>query len=168
MARSGPCRGPAGDFGDAGTTLAGLMATHTGAKGARGARGMGRPPEHELSRRERQIMDVLYARGESSVAEVTAGLPEPPSPTAVRTMLRILEEKGHITSRKEGVRNVYQPTRPRARAGRSALRRVVNTFYGDSVEQAMAAYLSDPRARISADELDRLAKLIDEARAKGD
>ena len=82
-----------------------------------------------LSRRERQIMDIIYARGEATAAEVLAGMADPPTKTAVRTLLRILEEKGHLRHRQEGQTYVYKPSRPRNRAGRSALRRVLDTFY---------------------------------------
>src|SRR5206468_13055893 len=84
---------------------------------------MGSRPEETLSRRERQIMDVVYARGEATAADVVAGLPDPPTKTAVRTLLRILEQKGHLTHRRAGLTFVYRASRPRARAGRSALRR---------------------------------------------
>ncbi len=127
------------------------------------------PPEAEehLSRRERQILDVVYARGEASAVEVWADLPDPPSKTAVRTLLNILETKGHLTHRQEGLRYVYVPTRPRDRAGRSALRRVLDTFFDGSLEKAVAAHLGDSAADLSAEELARLAALIKQARKKG-
>src|SRR5262249_54099940 len=116
--------------------------------------------EELLSRRERQIMDVIYARGEAKAADVVAGLPDPPSKTAVRTLLRILEGKGHLTHRQEGVTYVYRPSRPRGRAGRTALRRVLDTFFDGSLERAVAAHLGDAAAGVSAAELERLADLI--------
>ena len=119
-----------------------------------------------LSRRERQIMDVIYARGEASVVEVAEGLADPPGVTAVRTMVTILEEKGHLTHTKRGREFIFQPTVPRKRAGRSAMRRVLQTFFDDSLESAVANLLSDPTARISDDELKRLAALIRQARKK--
>ncbi len=119
-----------------------------------------------LSRRERQIMDVIYARGEASVVEVAEGLADPPGVTAVRTMVTILEEKGHLTHTKRGREFIFQPTVPRKRAGRSAMRRVLQTFFDDSLESAVANHLSDPTARISDDELKRLAALIRQARKK--
>ncbi len=119
-----------------------------------------------LSRRERQIMDVIYARGEASVVEVAAGLADPPGLTAVRTLVTILEEKGHLTHTKRGREFIFQPTVPRKRAGRSAMRRVLQTFFDDSLESAVANHLSDPTARISDDELKRLAALIRQARKK--
>src|SRR5215470_4985098 len=100
-------------------------------------------PEETLSRRERQIMDIVYARGEATAADVLAGLPDPPTKTAVRTLLRILEEKGHLTHRQEGLTYVYRASRPRGRAGRTALRRVLRTFFDGSLEKAVAAHLGD-------------------------
>ena len=117
-----------------------------------------------LSRRERQIMDVVYACGEAPAAEVVKRIPDPPTRTAVRTMLRILEEKGHLRHRKEGREFIYQPTRPRQRAGQSALRGVLATFFEGSLEKAVAAHLVDPAAGPTAEELARLARLIREAK----
>jgi predicted transcriptional regulator len=123
--------------------------------------------EEHLSRRERQIMDILYAQGEASAAEVHAALPDPPSRTAVRTLLRILEEKGHLKHQQQGLKYIYQPTRPRGPAGRSAFRRVLDTFFDGSLEKAVAAHLGDSAADLSPDELARLAALINQARRKG-
>jgi predicted transcriptional regulator len=120
--------------------------------------------ERALSRRERQIMDIVYARGEATAGAVLADLADPPTKTAVRTLLRILEEKGHLTHRQEGQTYVYRPSRPRRRAGRSALRRVLDTFFDGSLEKAVAAHLSDSAAHLSAEELGRLADLIRQAR----
>jgi len=120
--------------------------------------------EDPLSRRERQIMDIVYARGEATAGEVLAALADPPTKTAVRTLLRILEEKGHLKHRQEGQTYIYKPSRPRNRAGRSALRRVLDTFYDGSLEKAVAAHLSDSAADLSAEELNRLAELIRQAR----
>jgi len=123
--------------------------------------------EHSaLSRRERQIMDVVYARGRATATEVLEGLADPPSRTAVRTFLRILEEKGHLRHRKEGREFVYQPIRPRWSAGKSAFRRVLNVFFGGSLEKAVAAHVADPDAELTQAELRRLAQLIREARRK--
>jgi predicted transcriptional regulator len=124
-------------------------------------------PELDLSRRERQIMDVVYARGEATAADVHADLPDAPSKTAVRTLMRILEEKGHLKHRQEGLRYVYQPSRRRGPAGRSAFARVLNTFFDGSLEKAVAAHLGDSAADLSDEELDRLAELIHQARKKG-
>ncbi len=121
--------------------------------------------EHaQLSRRERQIMDIVYARGEASATQVLEDMHDPPTRTAVRTMLRILEGKGHLEHRKEGREHVYRPTKPRESAGRSALRRVLDTFYEGSLEEAVAAHLTDPKSRPKPDELKRLSTLIRETR----
>jgi predicted transcriptional regulator len=124
----------------------------------------------QLSKRERQIMDVVYARGEATVSQVADGIPDPPMRGALRTLLRILETKGHLAHRKRGREFVYRPTQPRGQAGRSALGRVLDVFFGGSLENAVAAHLSDPRrsARISAEELRRLSDLIEKARGEGD
>ncbi|HEV3262069.1 MAG TPA: BlaI/MecI/CopY family transcriptional regulator [Gemmataceae bacterium] len=126
----------------------------------------GKPEEH-LSRRERQIMDIIYARGQAAAAEVFADLPDPPGKTAVRTLLRILEEKGHLKHKQEGLRYIYQPSRARGHAGRSALQRVLRTFFDGSLEKAVAAHLGDSASDLSAEELARLADLINQARKKG-
>jgi predicted transcriptional regulator len=128
---------------------------------------MGSIPEEALSRRERQIMDIVYTRGETTAAEVAAGLPDPPTRTAVRTLLRILEQKGHLTHRQDGQTFVYRASRPRARAGRSALRRVLRTFFDGSLEKAVAAHLGDAASELSPEELNRLADLIEQARKQG-
>lgn len=124
----------------------------------------------QLSKRERQIMDVIYARGEATVAQVTAGIPDPPMRGALRTLLRILEKKGHLSHRMEGRELVYRPTQARGQAGRSALRRVLDVFFGGSLENAVAAHLSDPRqaARMTPEELRRLSELIEKAKGQGD
>lgn len=122
--------------------------------------------EPQLSRRERQIMDVIYAHGQAGATQVWHELPDPPSRTAVRTFLRILEEKGHLKHTVAGREFIYAPTRPRARVGQSALRRVVQTFFGGSLEQAVAAHLADPGAQLDEKELDRLARLIKDARKR--
>jgi predicted transcriptional regulator len=120
-----------------------------------------------LSRRERQIMDIVYRRGKATAVDVVAELPDPPSKTAVRTLLRILEEKGHLKHVQEGLAYVYLPSRPRAQAARSAFRRVLATFFEGSLEKAVAAHLGDGAAQLNADELQRLAELIRQARKKG-
>ena len=123
--------------------------------------------DEQLSRRERQSMDIVYRRGEATAADVLAGLDDAPSNTAVRTILRILEEKGHLKHRQDGLKYVYQPTRPRGHAGRSALQRVLQTFFDGSLEKAVAAHLGDAANDLSPDELARLADLINQARKKG-
>jgi predicted transcriptional regulator len=122
--------------------------------------------ERNLSRRERQIMDVIYAMQSASAAEVHAALPDPPSKTAVRTLLRILENKGHLSHLQDGPRYVYRAVRSRERVGRSSLKRVLDTFFGGSLERAVAAHLTDSAVDLSADELKKLSQLINQARKK--
>jgi predicted transcriptional regulator len=119
----------------------------------------------QLSRRERQIMDVIYARGQATAAEVTAALPDPPSYSAVRALLRILEQKGHVRHQQEGPRYVFLPTVSRDRARRSALRSLVRTFFDGSPAQAAAALID--QAQLSDDDFNRLAQAIDKARKEG-
>jgi BlaI family transcriptional regulator, penicillinase repressor len=120
-----------------------------------------------LSRRERQIMDALHRNGRATAAEVQAALPDAPSYSAVRALLRILEEKGHIRHRREGARYVYLPRGSRETARRSALQRVVTTFFQGSVTQAMAALLDTADPRLPDSELQQLRQMIDEARKEG-
>jgi BlaI family transcriptional regulator, penicillinase repressor len=121
----------------------------------------------ELSRRERQIMDVVYTRGEASVNDVLADMPDPPSYSAVRALMRILEDKKHLRHRVEKGKFIYEAARPRDRAAKTALRRVMNTFFEGSAEQALAALLNSADTKLSNQELDRLAEIIDEARNEG-
>jgi BlaI family transcriptional regulator, penicillinase repressor len=123
--------------------------------------------EYQLSRRERQIMDALHQRGRATAAEVQAALPDPPSYSAVRALLRILEEKGHIKHCTEGARYVYLPRVSREAARRSALKRVVSTFFQGSVAQMMAALLESADTRLPESELDQLQQMIDQARKEG-
>jgi predicted transcriptional regulator len=120
-----------------------------------------------LSRRERQIMDVLYRLGRASAQDVLEQLPDPPSYSAVRAMLRILEEKGHIRHEQDGPRYVFLPAVPRNTAKQSAMQHLVQTFFEGSVEQAVAALLDTSAKQLKPEELDRLEKLIDNARQKG-
>jgi predicted transcriptional regulator len=121
----------------------------------------------DLSRRERQIIDILYANGRGTAAEVQAALPDPPSYSAVRAMLRILEDKGHVRHQQDGPRYVYVPTVGRDNAKRSAMRHMLQTFFDGSAEQAISALLDDASTKMSDVELDRLARLIDQARRTG-
>ena len=123
--------------------------------------------EHNLSRRERQIMDILHAQGQATAAAVLAALPAPPGYSAVRALLRILEEKGHARHRREGARYVYVPRTSPELARRSALQRVVSTFFQGSVAQAMAALLETADTQLSDTELTRLQQLIKKARKEG-
>ncbi|HEY3913823.1 MAG TPA: BlaI/MecI/CopY family transcriptional regulator [Verrucomicrobiae bacterium] len=123
--------------------------------------------DQQLSRRERQIMDVLHSRGHATGAEIHQALPDAPSYSAVRALLRILEQKGHAKHREDGPRYVYLATEPRARARRSALRRVLSTFYGGSVEQAVAGLLEAADTRLTEDELKQIQTLINNAKEEG-
>ena len=120
-----------------------------------------------LSRRERQIMDIIYQHGQATAAEVTEYLPDPPSYSAVRAMLRLLEEKGHLRHEQDGPRYVFKPTLARDRAKKSALKQMLQTFFDGSIEQAVATLLDVSRSKISPEELDRLSQMIEEARREG-
>jgi predicted transcriptional regulator len=120
-----------------------------------------------LSRRERQIMDVLYRKGSATAAEVLESMPEPPSYSAVRALLRILEQKGHIRHEEAEGRYVFMPTLARDKAKRSAIRHLVQTFFNGSSEEAVAALLDSSASKLSDSELDRLQELIDKARKGG-
>lgn len=122
--------------------------------------------ERDLSRRERQIMDVLYERGRATAAEVRESLPDPPTYSSVRALLRILEEKGHIRHEVDGTRYVYLPVESARVAAESALARVVRTFFGGSVEQTVATLIRSEDAQLSEEELARLSALIEEARER--
>jgi predicted transcriptional regulator len=119
-----------------------------------------------LSRRERQIMEVLYRQGRATASEVLTGLADAPSYSAVRALLKVLETKGHVRHDVEGTRYVYLPTLPRHRAGLPALENVMNTFFDGSAEKAVAALL-DISPELSNEELERLSLLIEQARAEG-
>jgi BlaI family transcriptional regulator, penicillinase repressor len=121
----------------------------------------------DLGRRERQIMDILFRRGQATAAEVLADLPDPPSYSAVRGMLRLLEEKGHVRHEWSGPRHVYQPTSELEDVQLSAARHLLRTFFNNSMESAVAAMLGAGEEPPSADELRRLSRLIDQARKNG-
>jgi len=123
--------------------------------------------QHDLSRRERQIMDALHHRGRATATEVQAALLDPPGYSAVRALLRILEEKGHIKHRREGARYIYLPRASRETARRSALKRVVSTFFQGSVTQAVAALLETGDPQLSDSELHALRQTIEQARKEG-
>lgn len=125
------------------------------------------PAATSLTRRERQIMDVVYGLGRATAAEIHARLPEPPHPAAVRTLLRILEEKGHLRHEKDGPRHVYFPTTPRAVAQRSALRHLLGTFFAGSRAAAVAALLDESERPLSAAERRELDEVIRRLRADG-
>ncbi len=128
---------------------------------------MAKSSPQNLSRRERQIMDIIYRRGKATAVHVRADLPDPPSYSAVRAMLRILEEKGHLRHEQQGPRYLFRPTVARDRARQSALRQLVSTFFEGSTEQAVAALLDLSAAKLSDADLDRLTGLIEQARKKG-
>src|SRR4028118_1464664 len=118
------------------------------------------PKSHDLSRRERQIMDAIYARGEATAADVHAAFPDPPSYSAIRALLRILEEKGVLKHREDGPRYVFTPTMPREKASRSALQRVVQTFFGGSLADAVAAFVDAKDSKLSPGELKRIGARV--------
>jgi predicted transcriptional regulator len=120
-----------------------------------------------LPRRERQILDVIYARGRATAAEVLEDLPDPPSYSAVRALLVKLERKGHVRHVQDGPRYVYEPVVPRQKAQRSALERLMRTFFEGSVSKTVAALLDRGAAELTAGELDELAQMIDRARKGG-
>ena len=124
-------------------------------------------PDLNLSRRERQIMDILFAQGRATAADVMAALPDPPSYSAVRAMLRILEDKGHVRHEQDGPRYIYAPTVARESAKKSAIRHVLSTFFEGSASQAISALLDEDGAKLSDAELDRLARMIERARKGG-
>jgi predicted transcriptional regulator len=121
----------------------------------------------KLSRRERQIMDILYREGKASAADVRARMEDAPSYSAVRAMLRVLEEKGHVKHQAEGLKYVYLPTMAREKAKRSAVQHLLNTFFNGSPEQVVAALLDSRATRLTRDELDRMSAMIDKAKKEG-
>jgi predicted transcriptional regulator len=120
-----------------------------------------------LSRRERQIMDILYQFGKSSASEVREAMADAPSYSAVRAMLRILEEKGHVKHQAEGLKYVYLPTVTADKAKRSAVKHLVETFFQNSPEQVVAALLDVSSTRLTREDLDRMAEMIEQARKEG-
>ena len=129
---------------------------------------MPRPLQPALSRRERQIMDILYRRGRATANEVMADLPGDPSYSTVRTQLRVLESKGHVRHDEEGLRYVYLPAVARHAARRSALRHLVDTFFEGSTEKAVAALLDVSKTSLSDNELERISRLIEQAKREAD
>jgi predicted transcriptional regulator len=119
-----------------------------------------------LSRRERQIMDIVYRLKEATVNQVLQAMPDQLSRVTVRTMLRVLEEKGHLKHTVDGRQFIYRPVRQRRRAGQSAMRRLVDTFFDGSLAEAVSAHMVDPAADLDDDELKRLAALIRKTRSK--
>jgi predicted transcriptional regulator len=135
---------------------------------AAGDRENGKEPKlMDYGRRERQIMDVVYQLGEASVADVLAQLPDPPSYSAVRRMLAVLEEKGHLKHRHDKNRYIYYPRVAREKASRRALKQLVKTFFDNSPTKAMAALLDSSTEQLSAGDLEELHRLIQKARQEG-
>jgi predicted transcriptional regulator len=128
---------------------------------------MRRNPYLDLGRRERQIMDALYRLGRASVSEVQAAVPDPPSYSAVRAMLARLEEKGHLGHEQEGARYLYHPLHTREEATRTALLRMLGTFFEGSAAKAVAAVLDVSGSDLTNAQLDELARLIEQARSRG-
>ena len=122
---------------------------------------------HQLSRRERQIMDVIYKLGKATAAEVHERLPDQPTYSTVRAKLRILEEKGFVRHEEQGPRYLFSPVTPRDKARRSALRHLVDTFFGGSAEEVVATLLDESATRLTDDELARLSQMIENARKEG-
>ena len=120
-----------------------------------------------LSRRERQIMDILYQRGKVSASEVRESMENAPGYSAVRAMLRVLEEKGHVKHQAEGLKYVYLPVVTHDKAKRSAVKHLLDTFFGDSPEQVVAALLDVSSKRLTREELDRMAEMIEKAKREG-
>ena len=125
------------------------------------------PPPETLTRREREIMDILHRRGHATAQEVLDDLAEPPSYSAVRALLRLLEERGHAHHVEDGQRYVYSPATSRGDARKSALAHLVRTFFAGSVEDTVAALVESSRAKLSRGELERLGKVIDRAKKEG-
>ena len=128
---------------------------------------MKKTPHLKLSRRERQIMDVLYQKGQATVSEVMDSLPEAPGYSAVRSMLRILENKGHITHMKDGARYVYAAKVDREKVKRFEIRRLLQTFFDGSPTQAVAALLDQSSLKLSDEDFDRLEEMLRKARSEG-
>ena len=124
-------------------------------------------PLEKLGSRERQIMEIIFRRGRATAAEVLEDLPDAPSNSAVRGMLRLLEDKGHLRHEYDGPRYVYLPTADPERVSKSAMRHLVRTFFDNSAGSAVAAMLGMYEARLGDKDLDRLEKMIDQARQKG-
>jgi predicted transcriptional regulator len=121
-----------------------------------------------LSKRERQIMEIIYARGQATANDVLADMADPPTRTTIRTLLRILETKGHLSHTVDDREFVYKPTQPRAKVGRSALRSVLRAFFANSASRALASHLADPQTRLSSEEAAELKALIEQARKRGE
>jgi predicted transcriptional regulator len=118
----------------------------------------------KLSRRERQIMDVLYERGRATAAEILAALPDPPSYSAIRALIKVLEDKGHVKHHEDGPRYVFTPSVPRSKARRNAVKHLLQTFFDDSAGEAVASLLGLSAGKLKPEELDKIEELIARAR----
>ena len=125
------------------------------------------PEPSDLSRRERQIMDAVFALGEATVNQVVESIPSPPTPMAVRRMMHILEEKGHLRRKENGREVIYVPRQTKGKAGRLAFDQVLETFFGGSLEEALAAHLHSRKDQVSDEERQRLIALIEQAKKEG-
>jgi predicted transcriptional regulator len=125
------------------------------------------PDGSELSRRERQIMDAVFALGQATVNQIVEAIPDAPTPMAVRRLMHILEEKGQLRRKQQGREVVYLPREAKAKAGRSAFQRVLETFFGGSLEEALAAHLDSRKDRMGDEERERLIQLIETAKEEG-
>lgn len=121
-----------------------------------------------LSRRERELLEIIYRLRNSTVTEIMDEMEEPPTRAAVRFLLRVMEEKGHISHTKRGREFVYEATQPRQSVGKSALHNVLHTFFDGSLQKGLGAYLADPKVRYDGDELAELARMIEEAKNQND
>ena len=128
---------------------------------------MRKPPPENLSRREREMMNIIYEAGRATAAEVREAMASPPSYSAVRATLRVLIEKGHLSHKQDGPRYIYLPTVNRDQARRSALQQVLRTFFDGSTNNAVAALLDMESSKLSPDELERLAQMIQKAKSEG-
>src|SRR3984893_14838091 len=128
---------------------------------------MKKPPHQSLSRRERQIMDILYRQGRATASEIHESLPDRPSYSAVRAKLRVLEEKGHIRHETQAARYIHAPVVARERAKETALRHLLATFFDNSAEQAMTALLQLTPGKFSREKLDELSGMIEQVRKEG-
>lgn len=117
-----------------------------------------------LSRREREVMDLVFAQGEATLSQILEGMESPPTRPALRSILTILEGKGHLKHRQEGREFIYQPVHSREEVGQSTLSRVIGTFFGGSLTQALAAYLSHPQTQLSEAEITELRSFLDQAK----
>lgn len=128
---------------------------------------MQKSPYHGLSKRERQIMEIIYQKGQATASEVFEAMPDPPSDTSVRKLIRILEQKGHLLHEAQGKEYVYKPALPQSEASRAAIENLLETFFENSAPRAVAALLNASRDRLTAEDVKRLSELIEKAAEEG-